>query len=133
MMNNALICPYIPSDDTVDCSDKLNFFDEQVFAHSTNGTILAIHPEHISLSESRSLGSISAVVKDWEIKGSIHQVILAVKDRWREILFRVNLTSDQTPKINLQKKKILYMRFRWDKVLEYQIGDRHVILMTSEG
>lgn len=100
--------------------EALNYFDEEVFAHSGNGTLLAIHPRHISLSESRSLGSIPAVVKGWVVKDMGRQVMLAVKDRQREIIFRVDLPADHTPRIVLQHGMTLYMRFSWDKVIEFR-------------
>ena len=102
--------------------EALNYFDEQVFAHSSNGNLLAIHPRHIALSESRSLGSIPAVVKGWSVTARGHQVMLAVKDRRHEIVFRVNLSADHTPRIVLQHGMTLYMRFSWDKVIEYRDG-----------
>jgi hypothetical protein len=101
-------------------TDSLNLFDEQVFAHNTNGTILAIRPEHITLSQSRRLGSIPAVVEDWVGIENGYQVMLAVKDRARAIIFRVNLPADQTPRIILHKEMILYMIFQWDKLIEYR-------------
>jgi len=100
--------------------EALNYFDEQVFAHSSNGNLLAIHPRHIALSESRSLGSIPGVVKGWVATDVGHQVMLAVKDRMREITFRVNLPADHAPRIVLQHGMTLYMRFSWDKVIEYR-------------
>ncbi|MEN6473106.1 MAG: hypothetical protein ABFD81_03760 [Syntrophaceae bacterium] len=100
--------------------ETLNYFDEQVFAHSSNGNLLAIHPRHITLSESRSLGSIPGVVKDWVVTDTGHQVLLAVKDRRREIIFRVNLASDPAPRIVLRQGMTLYMRFSWDKLIEYR-------------
>jgi len=100
--------------------EALNYFDEEVFAHSTNGTLLAIHPRHIAVSESRSLGSIPAVVKGWAVTDTGRQVMLAVTDRHREIIFRVDLPPDHAPGIVLQPGMTVYMRFRWDKLIEFR-------------
>lgn len=110
---------HLSNGNTTPPDDTLNFFDEQVFAHTDNGTLLAIHPRHINLSQSRTLGSIPAVVKDWMGMDRGYQVTLAVKDRAREIIFRVNLPAEQSPRIVLQKDMMLYMSFSWDKVIEY--------------
>ena len=100
--------------------ESLNIFDEQVFAHNSNGNLMAVHPRHITLSESRSLGSIPGVVKGWLVTDTGCQVMLAVQDRRREIIFRVNLPAEQAPRIVLQQGMTLYMRFSWDKVIEYR-------------
>jgi len=98
----------------------LNYFDEEIFAHSGNGTLLAIHPRHISLSESRSLGSIPAMVKDWTVNDMGRQVMLAVTDRQRDIIFRVDIPSGTEPEIVLQHGMTLYMRLSWDKLIEFR-------------
>lgn len=99
--------------------ELLNYFDEGIFAHNTNGTILGIRPEHISLAESRSLGSIPATVKDWEVRGEVCRVTLIIKDRDRETHFRADLPAGHPLVKNLHRGMILYMRFAWDKVQEY--------------
>lgn len=102
-----------------DHPEMLNFFDEGVFAHNTNGTVLAVHPAHISLSESRSLGSIPATVRTWEIRGTVSRVILIVADRTRETVFCADLPAGHPLSGVLRNGLLLYMRFAWDKVMEW--------------
>lgn len=99
--------------------DMLNYFDEGIFAHNTNGTVLAIHPAHISLSESRSLGSIPATVVAWEIRDLVCRVRLSIADRSRETTFHADLSVGHPLTGILRKGMLLYMRFAWDKVQEW--------------
>ncbi len=104
---------------TGNSDDRRNYFDEQLFAHTTNGTLLAILPEHITVSEYRRLGSIPAVLKGWQIYGTVCQLVLVVKGRDRETIFRVDCAAGDILTPGLSVGMTLYMQFRWDKVQEY--------------
>ncbi|HQP30720.1 MAG TPA: hypothetical protein PLB81_05285 [Deltaproteobacteria bacterium] len=113
---------------STNCQDEpLNVFDEQVFAHTGNGMLLAIHPRHIDLSPWRTLGSIPAVVKDWWETTQGRRVILSVNDRARELFFRVDQPAEQLPKMTLHPEMTLYMIFHWDKLIELNASSKAVV------
>ena len=97
----------------------INFFDRKIFTPNTDGQLFAIRPENIHVSQTMSHGSIQATVKDLEFRGPFYRLLLSVRSDNGETTFLADVPSSQINMPGMKKDMPLFLKFHWDKVLEY--------------
>ena len=105
-----------------------DFIGTANFIKNASGSVAAIRPENIVMSEIESEDSIRAVVEAVEFRGSLSRVYLQLEKNSEIQLERnllvVDLPINQARSVVMQKGKKMFVTFFQDRLITYDQSER---------